>query len=53
MTIKQARESKGFSRKDILDKVGIPVRTLQNWELGTRKCPVYIEKLIVEKILSL
>ena len=52
MTIAEARKSKKMSRKDISEWLEIPYRTLTNWENGERQCPPYIEKLIVEKILT-
>ena len=52
MTIKEARERRGMSRKDIAKWLEIPYRTIQNWETGERQCPPYMEKLIVEKILT-
>lgn len=51
MTIKEAREQKGMSRKEVCEWLGIPYRTLQNWEVGCRECPEWAERLIVEKIL--
>ena len=53
MTIKEARNQVGFTQKQVQELMGIPVRTLQNWEAGSRSCPDYIERLIVEKILEL
>ena len=53
MTIKEARIECGFTQKQVQDLIGIPIRTLQNWEAGIRKCPDYIERLVVEKILEL
>lgn len=53
MTIKEARIQVGFTQKQVQDLIGIPIRTLQNWEAGVRKCPDYIERLVVEKILEL
>ena len=53
MTIKEARNEVGFTQKQVQELMGIPIRTLQNWEAGIRKCPDYIERLIVEKILEL
>ena len=53
MTIKEARIEVGFTQKQVQDLIGIPIRTLQNWESGIRKCPDYIERLVVEKILVL
>lgn len=52
MTIEDARKSCGMSRKDVAEWLEIPYRTLTNWENGERQCPTYIEKLIVEKILT-
>lgn len=52
MTIEEARKKQGMSRREVADWLEIPYRTLQNWENGERKCPKYIEKLIVEKILQ-
>lgn len=53
MTIKEARTQVGFTQKKVFELIGIPIRTLQNWEAGVTKCPDYIERLIVEKILEL
>ena len=52
MTIAEARKEKGLSRKDVAEWLEIPYRTITNWENGERQCPAYIEKLIVEKILT-
>lgn len=52
MTIKEAREEKGLSRKEVCDWLKIPYRTLQSWELGDRECPEWAEMLITEKILQ-
>ncbi len=51
MNIREAREAKGMSRTEVCDWLGIPYRTLQSWEIGSRECPTWAEKLIVEKIL--
>lgn len=53
MTIKEARTKVGFTQKQVQELIGVPIRTLQNWESEVRKCPDYIERLIVEKILEL
>lgn len=52
MTIQEAREKVGLTRNDLCKWLEIPYRTLQNWELGVRACPPYMEKLIVEKIIN-
>lgn len=53
MTILEARQEAGLTQKEVFKLVGVPVRTLQNWEAGIRVCPLYVEKLIVEKLMSL
>ena len=53
MTILEARQEAGLTQKEVFELIGVPVRTLQNWEAGIRICPQYVENLIVEKLLSL
>ncbi|MFR5876873.1 MAG: helix-turn-helix domain-containing protein [Eubacterium sp.] len=52
MTIKEARTSIGLTQQGVTDWIGIPRRTLQDWEAGKRKCPDWCEKLVVEKLLT-
>lgn len=52
MTIKEARQTVGLTQQGLYDWLGIPVRTIQDWESGRRKCPEWCEKLVVEKILT-
>jgi len=51
--LKEARINAGFSRPDIYRLIGIPVRTLENWEYGKTKISEWEERLIIEKIESL
>lgn len=44
--IKELRENIGLSRKEFSEHVGIPVRTLEDWEAGRRTPPEYIPRLI-------
>ncbi len=53
MTIKEAREEAGLTQKQVQELIGVPIRTLQNWENGVRVCPQYVENLLIEKLLSL
>lgn len=52
MTIKEAREFARMSQQDVEDEFGIPKRSLQNWELGIRECPPYVEKWLKEKLIQ-
>ena len=44
--IKELRDSVGLTRKEFSEHVGIPVRTLEDWEAGRRTPPEYIPRLI-------
>ena len=44
--IKMLREQTGLSRKDFSAHIGIPLRTIEDWEAGRRRPPEYIPRLI-------
>ena len=44
--VKQLRERYGLTREQFCDIFEIPYRTLQSWELGARKCPVYVFRMM-------
>ena len=44
------RESTGMNRRELCDYFGIPYRTVQDWELGNRKMPDYLLRLMAYKI---
>ena len=46
-TIKQLRTKYNLTQHQLADLTGIPFRTIQNWEGGQRKCPEYVERLLV------
>ena len=50
MTFKELREKSGMSRPQFAEYFGIPYRTVQNWELGTRPCLGYILNLMEYKL---
>lgn len=52
MGIKEIRERAGMSRAEFSRKYDIPVRTLENWESGSRKCSPYIEKLLERVVVE-
>ena len=45
-TIKEIREYSGLSQAKFSEKYGIPKRSLENWESGSRKCPYYVVSLL-------
>lgn len=50
MTIKEARLAAGLTQRKMSELLEIPLRTIEEWEAGRRKPPIYVEKLIVEKL---
>lgn len=48
--IHNLRLETGLSRKDFAASLGIPLRTMEDWEAGRRKPPEYIPRLIAYKI---
>ena len=44
--IKKIREQTGLSRTDFSIHIGIPLRTIEDWEAGRRRPPEYIPRLI-------
>lgn len=44
--IRELREQTGMSRKDFAVHMGIPLRTMEDWEAGRRRPPEYIPRLM-------
>ena len=47
---KKIREKSGMSRPDFAKWLGVPYRTMQEWELGRRAMPDYVLRLIAYKV---
>ena len=48
--IRDARKAAGLSQQGVTDALGIPRRTLQDWEAGRRTPPGWAEALVIEKL---
>ena len=48
--IKETRIKHGLTQKQVSELTGVPERSIQNWEAGVRKCPDYVEKMVVDII---
>lgn len=48
--IKKMRKSYGLSQTQFAKQFNIPLRTVQNWELGERTAPTYVYELIEYKL---
>lgn len=53
MTIKEARHLSGLSQIEMAKVLEIPRRTIEEWEANRRKPPIYVEKLVIEKLLQI
>ena len=52
-TVREARVYAGLTQAKMSELLGIPKRTIENWETGSRKCPEWTERLVVEKLESI
>ena len=48
--LKEARVKAGLQQNQLAALSGISLRTIQNWESGTNKCPEYTAELIEYKL---
>ena len=48
--IREAREEIGMSRAEMAREFGMPIRTLENWDREISNPPLWVEKLIIEKL---
>lgn len=48
--IKTERIKHGLTQGQLSNLTGIPARTIQNWENGVRKCPGYMEQMILDTL---
>ena len=46
------RQESGMNRVDFAKWLGIPYRTMQEWELGRRAMPEYVLRLIAYKVVN-
>lgn len=49
-TIKEARIKAGLTQAKMSELLEIPKRTIEEWDRGTRKCPHWVELLVIEKL---
>lgn len=44
------RTMAGWSRPKMVDRVGVPLRTIEDWEAGKRTPPEYVQKLVLDRL---
>ena len=50
-TVAYIRNQTGMNKKEFAEYLGIPYRTLQDWELGNTQAPEYVLRLIAYKVM--
>lgn len=53
MTIREIRQAAGMTQQEFAACTGIPKRTIENWEEGSRNPPEYLTKMIDAYLLVL
>lgn len=51
--LKQARQQAGLTQAQMSEQLGIPKRTIEDWERGISTPPKYVEQLVIEKLLHI
>ena len=52
MTIREVRQFANLTQKQMSDLLGIPLRTIEDWDSGRRKPPEYVTALIIFKLTA-
>ena len=47
---KAARKAAGLTQEACAARLGVPARTLENWEAGSRTPPDYVQRLVLEEM---
>lgn len=53
MEIKKYRQAAGLTQKQFSDIFEIPLDVVKSWDAGRRNPPIWVEKLIIEKLETL
>lgn len=48
-TIKEARINAGLSKKSVFERLGIPIRTQEDWEAERRSPAPWIEAMVIRE----
>ena len=48
--LKAARKAASLSQEACAARLGVPTRTLENWEAGSRTPPDYVQRLVLAEL---
>lgn len=49
--LRTIRTEAGWSRPKMVERVGVPLRTIEDWEGGKRTPPEYVQRLVIDRLL--
>lgn len=52
-SLKTARKKAGITQQVMADRMLIPKRTIEAWETGDRTPPPYVQRFVLNELLSL
>ena len=50
--LKAARAAAGLTQRQAAERSGVPLRTLEQWEIGRRRPPGYVLRLTLDRLAS-
>ena len=48
--LKAMRTEAGWTRPKVVERVGVPLRTLEEWEANRRTPPDYVQHLVLDRL---
>ena len=51
--LKEARAASGMSQREIAERTLVPKRTIENWEVGNRTPPPYVQRFILNELAGM
>lgn len=48
--LRTMRTKAGWSRPKMVDRVGVPLRTIEDWESEKRIPPDYVQRLVLDRL---
>lgn len=48
--LKTMRTEAGWTRPKVVERVGVPLRTLEDWEASKRTPPDYVQHLVLDRL---
>lgn len=49
--LRTLRTEAGWKRPKMVERTGIPLRTIEDWESGKRVPPEYVQNLVLDRLL--